>query len=110
MKQGTLWLGLLLVAVMVGLLTITPAVPAQPQSQPPAAQQEPGQQKSRTFVGEIVKAKNGQYALLTDKQKGTGFYLDDQDKAKQFEGKDVKVEGILDIATNTIHVSDIVPA
>jgi len=62
------------------------------------------------FVGEVVKARNGQYALLTDKQKGTGFYLDDQDKAKQFENKDVKVEGTLDVATNTIHVSNIMPA
>jgi len=110
MKQRTLWLGLLLVAVMMGALTFAPAVRAQSQSQPPTAQQEPSQQKSRTFVGEIVKAKNGQYALLTDKQKGTGFYLDNQDKAKQFEGKDVKVMGTLDIATNTIHVSDIVAA
>ena len=110
MRQRILWLGLLLVAAMVGLLTFTPAVRAQSQSQPPTAQQEPGQQKGRTFVGEVVKARNGQYALLTDKQKGTGFYLDDQDKAKQFEGKDVKVEGTLDVATNTIHVSNIVPA
>ena len=35
---------------------------------------------------------------------------DDQDKAKQFEGKDVKVEGTLDVATNTIRVSNILPA
>ena len=110
MRQRTLWLGLLLVAAMVGLLTFAPAVRAQSQNQPPAAQQAPSQQQGRTFVGEIVKAKNGQYALLTDKQKGTGFYLDDQDKAKQFEGKDVKVEGTLDIATNTIHVANILPA
>ena len=110
MRQRILWLGLLLVAAMAGLLTFTPAVRAQSQSQPPTSQQEPSQQKSRMFVGEVVKARNGQYALLTDKQKGTGFYLDDQDKAKQFENKDVKVEGTLDVATNTIHVSNIMPA
>jgi hypothetical protein len=110
MKQRTLWLGLLVVAVMVGLLTFTPAVRAQSQRQQPSTQQEPSQQQSRTFVGQIVKAQNGRYALLTDRQKGTGFYLDDQEKAKQFEGKVVKVEGILDAATNTIHVSNILPA
>ena len=110
MKHRTLWLGLLLVAFMAGCLTFTRDVRAQSQNQPPTTQQQPGQQQSRTFVGEIVKAQNGRYALLTDKQKGTGFYLDDQDKAKQFEGKDVKVMGTLDVATNTIHVSNIVPA
>ena len=110
MKRGILWIVPFLVVVMATLLTFTPTVNAQSQSQQPSTQQEPSQQQSRTFVGEIVKAQNGRYALLTDKQKGTGFYLDDQDKAKQFEGKDVKVVGTLDVATNTIHVSDIVPA
>ena len=110
MKQRTLWAGLFLVAAMMGISLLPPAVHAQSQSQPPAAQQQPSQQQSRTFLGEVVKAKNGQYALLIDKQKGTGFYLDDQDTAKQFEGKDVKVMGTLDVATNTIHISNIVPA
>ena len=110
MKQRTIWAGLLLAAAVVGISLFPPAVPAQSQSQPPTAQQEPSQQKSRTFVGEIVKAQNGRYALLTDRQKGTGFYLDDQDKAKQFENKPVKVEGTLDVATNTIHVANIMPA
>jgi len=110
MKQRTLWLGLFALAVMVGLLTFTPTVRAQSQAQQPSTQQQPSQQQSRTFVGEVVKAQNGRYALLMDKQKGTGFFLDNQEKAKPFGGKDVKVVGTLDVATNTIHVSDIVPA
>jgi hypothetical protein len=36
--------------------------------------------------------------------------LDDQEKAKQFDGQNVKVTGTLDVATFTIHVSDIQPA
>ena len=44
------------------------------------------------------------YVLKTD----TGTYqIDDQDKAKQFEGKQVKVSGNLDKATSTLHVTDI---
>ena len=110
MKRKSLWAGPFPVAAMVGLCLLPPAVRSQSQSQPPITQQEPSEQKSSTFVGEIVKAQNGQYALLTDKQKGTQYNLDDQDKAKQFEGKDVRVEGTLDATTNTIHVSDILPA
>ena len=45
-----------------------------------------------------------------DQQQGKGFYLDDQDKAKQFEGKNVKVIGVLEASTNTIHVTEIVAA
>jgi hypothetical protein len=51
--------------------------------------------------------KNGQYALLLDEQDGKGVYLDDQEKVKAFEGKNVKVTGTLDMAKNVIHVTDI---
>jgi hypothetical protein len=90
---------------------LTTPLNAQSQAQQPHTQQQgTEQQKTQTFVGQVVKAKNGQYALLTDKQTGKGFYLDDQDKAKQFEGQNVKVTGTLEVASNTIHVSDIQPA
>jgi hypothetical protein len=59
------------------------------------------------MVGKIVKIKSGQFALLTDEQAGKGVYLDDQEKAKQFEGKMVKVTGTLDVASNTVHVTGI---
>jgi hypothetical protein len=36
-----------------------------------------------------------------------GHFLDDQNKAKQFAGKNVKVTGTLDATNNTIHVTDI---
>jgi hypothetical protein len=72
--------------------------------------QQQNQQKAETYVGQVIKAKNGQYALLMDQQQGKGYYLDDQDKAKQFEGKTVKVIGVLEASTGTIHVTDIMPA
>jgi hypothetical protein len=65
---------------------------AQSQSQAPSAAPQ-DQQKTQTFVGKIVKAKNGQYALLTDEQAGKGVFLDDQEKAKEFERKKVKLVG-----------------
>lgn len=86
----------------LGITQVSPVLLAQSQSQ--------DQQKPRTFVGKVVKARNGQYALLTDEQAGKGVYLDDQEKAKAFEGKNVKVTGVLDIATNIVHVTDIQPA
>jgi hypothetical protein len=68
-------------------------------------QQQPDQQKGETFVGQAVKAKNGQYALLADKQAGKGYYLDDQERAKQYDGQNVKVTRTLDVATSTIHIN-----
>jgi Protein of unknown function (DUF5818) len=59
-----------------------------------------------SFSGQIVKA-GGKYVL---KANGMNYQLDDQDKAKQFNGQTVKVSGDLDKSTSTIHVTDISPA
>jgi hypothetical protein len=114
MKEKTLWAGLPPLVLTLALCQFSPAR-TQDESKGPDTHQNQGQQqqdqeKTATFVGQIVKAKNGQYALLTDKQAGKGYYLDDQEKAKQFDGQNVKVTGTLDVATFTIHVSDIQPA
>jgi hypothetical protein len=109
MKSMNPWTGFLALAFVVGFFQFAPALPAQTQSQDPSVQQQ-SQQKIRTFVGEIIKTKSGRYALLVDKQKGMGFYLDNQEKAKQFDGQNVKVTGTLDTASNTLHVTDIQPA
>ncbi len=92
-------------SLMLGLALcsaqITPVLHAQDQN----AQQD--QQKTQTFMGKIVKINNGQFALLTDEQAGKGVFLDDQDKAKEFEGKNVKVTGVLDMAKKIVHVTNI---
>ena len=103
-------IGLPALAVALILPAIGPVVRARAQEAPPTQQQEPEQQKVQSYVGQIVKAKNGHYALLINKGAGTGFYLDNEDKAKPFEGQNVKVTGVLDAANGTIKVSDIVPA
>jgi len=56
-------------------------------------------------AGRIVQM-DGKYVLQDNGSQST-LQLDDQDKAKQFEGQDVKVTGTLDTATHTIHVKDI---
>jgi hypothetical protein len=95
----------LVLGLALGSAQIAPVLFAQSQNQNPNAQQD--QQKPRTFMGKIVKINSGQYALLTDEQAGKGVFLDDQEKAKQFEGKNVKVTGVLDIANKIVHVTNI---
>lgn len=88
--------------------------PQQQQAQPPQqqqGQQDQAQQQSKTYAGTIMKLQNGSYALVTGKTpdgKLSGHFLDDQNSAKKYEGKQVKVTGTLDMASNTIHVTRIV--
>jgi hypothetical protein len=107
MKRNYLSAAPLALGLVLASLQGTSVLQAQSQSHPDAQQE---QQKKQTFVGKIVKAKNGMYALVTDEQTGKGVYLDDQEKAQAFEGKSVKVTGVLEMAKNLVHVSDIQPA
>ena len=108
MKRNHLWATApLALGLAFGFLQFSPVLRGQSQSAP-AGQEE--QQKTQVFVGKVIKARNGQYALLTDEQAGKGVYLDDQDKAKEFEGKNVRVTGVLEVAKNLVHVTNIQPA
>ena len=110
MKRNRLWAAALL---SLGLALYTPlfnrVLHAQSQTAPtgqaPAGQED--QQKKQVFVGKVVKIQDGRYALVTDEQAGKGLYLDDSEKAKEFEGKNVKVTGVLEVAKNIVHVSEI---
>jgi hypothetical protein len=66
------------------------------------------QQSSRSFEGKI--AKSGDKLVLQDSSTQTAYQLDDQSKAKQYEGKSVKVTATMDPNTNTLHVVDITPS
>ena len=67
------------------------------------------QQKSaQSFEGKITKS--GDKLVLTDNATQASYKLDDQEKAKQFEGKTVKVMATLDSTSNTLHIVDITPA
>jgi hypothetical protein len=105
MKRKHLWAtGPLALGLAFGFLQFSPVLRGQSQTAPTGQE---NQQKTQVFVGKIIKARDGRYALLTDEQAGKGVYLDDQEKAKPFEGKNVKVTGVLEVAKNLVHVSDI---
>ena len=70
-----------------------------------AAAQQQARQPAEEFQGTIEKT--GTKYILDDKASGATYQLDNQDKAKQFADKDVKVTGTLDPSTNTIQVSEI---
>jgi hypothetical protein len=64
------------------------------------AQAQPGTQ---TFTGTVVK-KGEKYVLKTDNMT---YQLDDQDKAKEYEGKQVKVTGSLDVTAKLIQIQNV---
>jgi uncharacterized protein YdeI (BOF family) len=81
---------------------------ATPDTQQPTAGQQQNDmqaQDAKPFNGTIVKEK-GKF-ILKDTTTKMSYQLDDQDKAKQFEGKQVRVTGKLDLDTNSIHVENI---
>jgi hypothetical protein len=96
--------------------TQTPATPDQsgaaqqtaPQSQTQQPVDAQTQQAARSFEGKI--AKSGGKLVLQEASTQTSYQLDDQDKAKQFEGQSVKVMATMDANTNTLHVVDISPS
>ena len=79
-----------------------------PQPSSPSQDSSSSMQTSQgsSFTGTVVKA-SGKYVLKTSDM---NYQLDDQKKAKQFVGQQVKVNGSLDSNTSTIHVSDISPS
>jgi uncharacterized protein YdeI (BOF family) len=92
------------------LCAFTPGLAAQRSDNPQQGQQQQPQQENKTFAGTIQKLPNGQYALITGQTpdgKLAGHFLDDQENAKKYEGKQVKVTGTFDTASNTIHVTNI---
>ena len=99
-------------ALGVGLL---PAAFAQEQTAPPSqqdqsmSQPQPDQDSAQTataYTGTVMKS-GSKYVLKTDA--GT-LQLDDQAKAKKYNGKEVTVNGTVDKSTGMLHVTDIAPA
>ena len=118
LKLPMLFSGLALAAIFAlqstGVALQEPANPPTQQSQP-STQQDPAAQsntmsegaETQVFSGRIAKA-GGKYVLKDSATKMT-YSLDDQSQAKKFEGQSVKVTGMLDAQSNTIHVSLIEP-
>lgn len=86
-----------------------PDRPIQPSDPQPAQQATQSSNahavpQAQTFTGTIVK-DGGRYLLKVSRN--SVYQLDDREKAKRYEGKQVKVEGILDADGNTLHVNAI---
>lgn len=77
---------------------------AQPQQAMPPEDPDVTQ---TAFTGVIVKS--GDKLVLIDTNSKTSYQLDDQEKAQDFVNKNVKVTGVLDPSTGTIHVREISP-
>lgn len=105
-------LAFLLVAGTVALTAPTTAQQAKPDPRQPGAAQPQAEpqdgtqtQDAKPFNGIIMKEKGK--LILKDTTTKVNYQLDDQDKAKAFVGKQVKVTGKLDLETNLIHVESI---
>lgn len=80
-----------------------------PQSQTGTAQQQVDtQSQAQNFEGKITKS--GDKLVLRDASTRTAYQLDDQAKAKQYEGQAVKVVATMDTSTNTLHIVNITPS
>ena len=104
--EGTI--PLLMAAV---LCAFTPGLAAQGSNyQQDQGQQQQTEPQSKTFAGKVMKLQDGKYALVTGQTTDghlSGHFLDNQDEAKKYEGKEVKVTGTLEASNNTIHVTKI---
>ncbi len=86
-----------------------PATNSAPKAQSPGTATSTGlvpysrSAKARQFTGTILKESDG-YVL---KAGSLAYRLDDQDKAQEFSGRNVKVLGSLDKQSNTIHLESI---
>ncbi len=75
--------------------------PGQQQPNPPAQQQPPA---ALTLMGTIVK-DGTRYVLKVSSN--SAYQLDDQEKVKAYEGKQVRISGSLDAEGKVLHVTSI---
>ena len=109
MKYLTL-IGLALATVLSAAAFAQEDQPSQPspnaQTQTAPAPDSSADTQTQNLSGTIVKTMN-HYVLKTDQMT---YQLDDETKAKQFEGRQVIVSGTVDKTTGMIRVTDIQPA
>jgi Protein of unknown function (DUF5818) len=99
-------------AVLVAQLESDRRQPTAQQQQLPQVnqQQTNGMEQVpdlKTFSGTIVRS--GDKLVLQDGIGESVYQLDDQQKVKTFEGKNVKVTGTIDTVTKTIQVARVEP-
>lgn len=75
-----------------------------PQSQEGRAQQEAQEQAARTFRG-LIKRDGGEFVLSVEG--ANSLQLDDQERAKRYEGKQVRVDGTVDSSGRRLRIINI---
>jgi len=101
----TFSLGLTALAMQAKQERPDPQQPVAGQQQVAQQQNDMQTQEAKAFSGTIMKEKGK--LVLKDSATKMSYQLDDQEKAKEFVGKQVKVIGKLDLDTNLIHVENI---
>jgi len=89
----------------LSLMSLPALARQQDQQQPGQGSSAQTQQQVQAFMGKMAKSKEGY--VLKDDVSNTTYKLDDEDQAKPYVGKSVKVTGTLDPSTSTIHVVSI---
>jgi len=89
--------------VLAQLPRTQPDRPQMPQIQ--TLSQGKDDEDLRFYTGKIV-SHNGKYVLDAESPRGP-YLLDDQERAKRYEGKHVRVIGVLEVASNTLRVRNI---
>jgi hypothetical protein len=95
--------------ILVLLLIVTGFASAQqayPANQTPSVAAQDSAPSAHTVTGSISKDGDTYVLKVSDT---TSYKLDDQEKAKQFNGQKVRVTGEVDLNTNQIHVQKIEP-
>jgi hypothetical protein len=105
MKKLTILVCLLAFGAVIGFTAFHPlnAETASEISTARAALPAAEAEAAKSFTGRI-SLMDGKYVLVSETDT---FQLDDQERAKAFDGKTVSVTGTLDADTKTIHVADI---
>jgi hypothetical protein len=92
---------------LAGFVTLFGLMAAPVQSKVVAGEtsQTQAQPEAKTFAGTILKS--GENFVLSESTTIFRYMLDNQDKARPYEGKNVEVTGTFDVASNLIHIETI---
>jgi hypothetical protein len=101
-----------ILGLSLNVMASSSAVPPQNETGSPQHQQQMNDtQSARPFEGKITKSANYKDRLVLQEASTGQFYaLDNQEAAKRYAGKNVKIIATMDPNTNTLHIIDIRPA
>jgi hypothetical protein len=92
---------------LVGFITLSGLLAAPVQSRQGATNefQTQTQPEAKKFSGTIQRS--GENFVLSDSATKSRYMLDNQNRARPYEGKNVEVTGTFDVASNLIYIDTI---